>query len=132
MWCEPPDAGTTKPAATRSVAVVIAIRLCTYRFPALGGQHPAEPFLEPDFGLPPQHLARTRDVRLADLRIVDGERLEHDLALRRRDPDDGLRKFEQRKLGRVAEVHGQVLVARREQVEPTDHVLHVAEAPRLR
>src|SRR5690349_13042589 len=50
----------------------------------------SQPFLEIDLWLPAQDLARERDVGLALLRIVGGQRLVDDLRLRPRDLDDGL------------------------------------------
>src|SRR4029078_2123803 len=41
-----------------------------------------QPFLEPDLRLPTEQLARLLDVGLAHLRIVDRQRLEHDLRRR--------------------------------------------------
>ena len=70
-----------------------------------------------DVGLPVQDLARPRDVRLPDLGIVDRQGLEDDLALRARDPDDGLGQVEQGHLMRVPEVDRKVLLALDEQVE---------------
>src|SRR3954447_3456944 len=46
-------------------------------------------FPEPDLGLPPEDLLGQRDVGLADLRIVRGQRLVDDLGLRTGHLDDG-------------------------------------------
>src|SRR5215813_3305229 len=94
-------------------------------------QHSPEPLLELDFGFPAQHLPGSGDVGLADLWIVHGQRLVDDLALGRRDFDDCLRKLENRKLVRIAEVDGQVLVALGEKMQPADEIVHVTEAARL-
>ena len=48
--------------------------------------------LQRDLRLPAEDLLRTRDVRLPNLRVVDGERLEHDLARRAREPQDEPRR----------------------------------------
>src|SRR5919204_6988015 len=106
--------------------------LDTDGFPPYGRQHPPEPFLELDLRLPPEQLLGAGDVGLADLRIVDGQCFEHDFAVGRGHSDDCLRELENGELARVAEVHGQVLAALGEQVQPTDHVDDVAEAARLR
>src|SRR5919204_5015695 len=95
-------------------------------------QHAPEPLLEFDFGLPAQHLPGSGDVGLANLRIVHRECLVNDLALGRCHSDDCLRELQDRKLLRVAEVDRQGLVALGEQVEPSDQVVDVAEAPCLR
>jgi hypothetical protein len=50
------------------------------RRPAQAGCEPRETILELDFGLPPEYLARARNVRLAYLRIVHRQRLEDDFA----------------------------------------------------
>src|SRR5262245_25619779 len=94
-------------------------------------QHPAQALLELDLGLPAEQLLRAGDVGLADLRVVDGQRLEDDLALRVRHAKHGLGELEDRELSRVAEVDRQVLLADREQVEAADQVVHVAEASSL-
>src|SRR5581483_2149456 len=93
---------------------------------------PAEPFLERDLRLPPEHLLRARDVGLPHLRVVDRKRLEHHLARRAGHGQHESRQLEQRELAGIADVHGEVLLARREQVQPADEVVDVAEAPRLR
>src|ERR687888_26705 len=53
-------------------------------------------------------VPRARDVRLANLRVVDGERLVDDLALGARDAQDCLGELVQRELVRVADVHRQM------------------------
>jgi hypothetical protein len=68
---------------------------------------------------------------LADLRIVHGQRLEDDLALRPGHLQHRLGELENRELARVAEVDRVVLFARRKRIEAADHVVDVAEAPRL-
>ena len=96
------------------------------------GDRPLETVLELDLGLPAENLLRARDVGLTHLRIVDGKRLEHDLARRSGQPDDGFGELEQRLLVRVAEIYREVLVRLDEQDDPADQVIDVAEAPRLR
>src|SRR5512141_885678 len=86
-------------------------------------QHAPQPLLELDFRLPAQHLPGSGDVGLANLWVVDRKRLVDDLALRRRDFDDCLRKLQNRKLFGVAEVDGQVLAALGKQVEAADQVV---------
>jgi hypothetical protein len=64
-----------------------------------------DPVAHVDLRLPPDQVARPRDVGLANLRIVDRQGLEHDLRARLRQLDDQLRHIEQRHLVRVADVH---------------------------
>src|SRR5919108_222739 len=100
--------------------------------PAKAREQAAEALVEADLGLPTEHLERARDGGLAHLRIIVREGLEHDLARRPGDADDGLRELEEGHLVRVPEVHGQVLLARGEQVKASDEVVGVAEGTRLR
>src|SRR5919197_2529615 len=95
-------------------------------------QQPPEPLLELHFRLPAQHLPGAGDVGLANLWIVHGQRLVHDLALRRCDSDNCLRELQDRKLLGVAEVDRQVLPTLGEQVEPADEIVDVTEASCLR
>ena len=85
-------------------------------------------------GSQPSSCARPRDVGPADLRVVDRQRLEDDLARRARSRGCTVcAELEHRQLViGVAEVDRQVLAARREQVEAADQVVDVAERPRLR
>src|SRR3954452_7885100 len=106
--------------ATRIVAIVKRINLLdmnSLSLPFFRGQQSPQPFFQWRFRLPAEHLARARDVRLAHLRVVDGECFEHDFALRRGDADDGLGELEQGRLGWISEVDRKVLVARREPVK---------------
>src|SRR5207253_1727447 len=83
-------------------------------------------FLEVDLRLPAENLAGAGDVRPAHLRVVDRHRLEDDLARRARHPDARLGELEHRQLPlRVPDVDGEVLLARREQVEPANQVVDV-------
>src|SRR5919197_4287789 len=123
-------AGARAPATISATRAIPA--LDTDGLPAEGREHPSEPLLQLDLRLPPENLLRPRDVRLADLGIVDRKRLVDDLAHRAGDPDDGLRELVERELARVADVHREVLSALGEQNEPADEVVDVAEAPRLR
>src|SRR5262245_38668582 len=124
------DTATTATAATAAAAA--SRRLHTYGLLVQRRDRPAQPFLEPDLRLPAEDLARSGDVRLPDLRIVLGQRLEDDLALRPRDPHHHLGELEQRELVRIADVDRHVLVAVREQIEAADQIVDVAEAARLR
>src|SRR6266550_86167 len=91
-------AGTHRPAATRTIAAATPIRLGNDRLPSETREHAAQAFLELNLGLPPEELARTRDVGLPDLRIVDGQRLVDDFALRAGDTQDCLRELVEREL----------------------------------
>src|SRR5262245_3653292 len=112
-------ASATVRAAARATTRSAALDADTARsgLAAERGEETRQPLVEADLGLPAEDLLRAGDVGLANLRIVDGESLEDDLARRSRDADDGLRELEQRHLVGVPEVHGQVLVARCEQEE---------------
>src|SRR5436190_20064407 len=70
----------------------------------------AQALVEPHLGLPAEHLARARDVRLADLRVVDRKFAMHDAALASGERTDALGEIHHRHLGRVADVHGLVYV----------------------
>src|SRR4051794_5526775 len=109
----PADCGLAVAASTQRMIVIRAMQILLDPkwLPSKARQHAPEPFFELDFRLPAQHLPGSGDVWLANLRIVDRQRLVDDFALRRRDSDNCLRKLENRKLMRVAEVDGQVLVA---------------------
>src|SRR5262245_8738897 len=125
--------GATRPARTARPAATNATSVSRLRIDSPHRrQHPAQSFLECDLRLPAEQLLRAGDVRLADLRIVHGQRFEHDLARRLGHADHGLRELENRELARVAEIHGQMLLARGKQIKAADQVVHVAEAPRLR
>src|SRR6266498_1016783 len=119
-----------KPHKT-SVSKAIESFLDIERFPPEARQHPPESLFELDLGLPAQQLPGSRDVGLADLRIVYGQRFEHDLAIRRCDMDNCLRKLQNRKLPWISEVYGQVLTAVREQVDAADQVVYVTKATSL-
>src|SRR5437762_2026667 len=110
-----PLAGWTLAATTAAAKAVTTrrrrTRLGSDGLAAEGDEHAPEPVFQLDLRLPPEQLPRTGDVRLSHLRVVDGERLEHDLALRAGQPPNRLGKLEQRHLARVADVDGQVLVA---------------------
>src|SRR5689334_12999095 len=94
-------------AATR------AMRLDTHCLLFARKKHPAQTLLERYLGLPAEDLASTGDIRLANLGIIDWKRFEHDFRLGRRDLDDGLCELEDRELGRVPDVHREVLAAHR-------------------
>src|SRR5437016_8705535 len=118
-------AGTARPAATTSAAAKAPIRLCNERLPFEGAEHPAQALLELDRRLPAEQLAGARDVRLPHLRVVDGEGLVDDLALRAGDAEDGLRELVEGELARVPEVHRQVLPGFGEQEKPANQGVDV-------
>src|SRR5215211_6300130 len=120
----------SRAAATAAAATMTA--LDRNGFPSHGAEHAAKAVLELDLGLPTEQLAGARDVGLAHLRIVDWERLEHDVTGRPGDPYDDLCELDERVLGRVADVNRVVLAALREQVQAPDQIVDVAEAPGLR
>src|SRR5438128_8976998 len=93
-------AGATRRKAAQTARNV----LHTDGLPAEGREHPSEPLLQLDLGLPAEHLPGPRDVRLADLRIVDRKRLVHDLARRAGHTEHGLRELVERELARVPDV----------------------------
>src|SRR5437899_871954 len=93
-------AGAERPAATRRATARPPSLLHTYRLSSEGGDHAAEAFVELDLGLPPQHVLHASDVGLANLRVVDRQRLEDDLARRADDLQHLLRELEQRELVR--------------------------------
>src|SRR6266496_5149347 len=119
-----------KPHKT-SVSKAIESFLDIERFPPEARQHAPESLFELDLGLPAQQLPGSRDIGLADLRIIYGQRFEHDLAIRRSDLDNCLRELQKRKLLWISEVDGQVLTAVREQVYAADQIIYVTEAPSL-
>src|SRR4029450_3345214 len=122
---------TATPAATRSNTRVRATRLNTHWLPSEAGHDPAQALLELDLGLPAENLRCARDVRLACLRVVDGQGLEDDLASRPSHADDGFRELQDRKLVRVPEIGWQVLLAHRQEIHPVDQVVHVTETAGL-
>ena len=69
-------------ARPTAAATSAAATLRTCRVSLEGRQRTAEPFLERHLRLPAEQLPRTGDVRLANLRVVDGKRLEDDRARR--------------------------------------------------
>src|SRR5947208_14824156 len=81
MWFFACAAGTLNDAAKRTIAAKTPRRLCNDRLPSEARQHALQSLFELDLGLPFEKLLRTRDVWLAYLRIVDRQRLVHDLAL---------------------------------------------------
>src|SRR5690242_6983883 len=125
-------AGTARPAAAARAAASTQYGLDTDGLAPVRREHPAQPFLELDLGLPLEHLAGSGDVGLADLRIVHRQRLEDELAGRSGDLQHVLRELEDRELAGVADVDRQVLLALGEEDDPADQVVDVTEAPRLR
>src|SRR5918911_5134131 len=115
-------------ARTRTATTAARNALHTDGLPAEGREHPSEPLLQLDLRLPAENLLRPRDVRLADLRIVDRERLVDDLARRAGHPKHGVGELVEGELARVPDVHRQVLPALGEEDEPADQVVDVAEA----
>ena len=81
--------------------------------------------------LPAQQLLGPGDVGLADLGVVDGERLKDDLRARAGHLDHLLRQLQQRHLVRVADVDRQVRVGLHQRDQPLDQVVDVTEAARL-
>src|SRR2546423_12187846 len=119
-------------AAKRTTAQAARNALHTDGLPAEGREHPSEPLLQLDLRLPAENLLRPGDVRLANLGIVDRERLVDDLARRAGDAEDGLGELVERELARVPDVHRQGPAALREQHEPADQGAGGGEAPGLR
>src|SRR5687767_7103976 len=79
-------------------ATARAMRLNTYWLPSECRQHPPQAFLEIDLGRPAKDFLGARDVGLTYLRIVHGQCLEDDLALRTGHLQDGLGELENREL----------------------------------
>src|SRR5436305_15006980 len=107
VWLRPAPAPAEIKPATRIVARVKRISLLdmdSFSLPFLRGQQSAQALFQWYFRLPAEHLPGARDVGLAHLRVVDGECLEHDLALGRGDADDGVCELEQCQLGCVPKV----------------------------
>src|SRR2546425_4263949 len=108
--CALADAGgTAKPAATRTIAAATPMRLGNDRLPSETRQHAAQAFLELNLGLPAEELARTGDIGLPDLRIVNGQRLVDDLALRAGDAENGLSELVERELARGPDIDREML-----------------------
>src|SRR5215831_13404052 len=121
-------AATTERAAAANKASFLDTQgLRAQRF-----QDASQPLLERDLRLPTQQLAGASDVRLANVGVVFWKRLEDDLAGGPRHPEHDLGELEQRVLARVAEIHGQMLAARGQQIEPAHEVVDVTEAAGLR
>src|SRR5256714_13545832 len=102
---------------TRAPTSAARYALDTDGLPAEGREHPSEPLLQLDLRLPAEHVLGPRDVRLADLGVVDRECLVHDLARRRGHPEHGLGELVERELARVPDVDRQMLVALGQQRE---------------
>src|SRR2546423_6403360 len=98
-------------ASKRTAAQTARNALHTDGLPAEGREHPSEPLLQLDLRLPAEHLLGPRDVRLADLGIVDRERLVDHLARRAGDAEHGLGELVERELARIPDVHRQGLPA---------------------
>src|SRR3954451_15041670 len=92
----------------------------------------AQALAQLDLRLPPEDLARQRDVGLADLGVVHGGRLVHDLRPRAGDLDNRLRELQQRELVGIADVDRMVVARLGEADDPVDEVGDVTERPRLR
>src|SRR4051794_20229870 len=84
-----------------------------------------QPLPQRDLRLPVKQRPRPRDVGLADLRIVGGQRTEDDLRRRPRQLEDRLRKLEQRELVRVADVHRLVMPGLGQRDHPADQIVDV-------
>src|SRR3954451_14341769 len=98
----PAGCDRTGPASTQRTIVIRAMQIFLDPKWLLSEarQHATQPLLELDLRLPAQHLPGSGDVGLATVRIVDGQRLVDDLALRRRHVDHCLRELANRKLVR--------------------------------
>src|SRR5438093_12989309 len=119
--------------ALRTIVMrAMPIRLDPKWLPSEGWQHAPQTLFQLDLRLPAEQLPGPGDVRLANLRIVDWQCFEHDLALRRCDQENRLREVENRKLLRVAQVDREMLLALGQEVQATDQVVDVAEAAGLR
>jgi hypothetical protein len=70
--------------ADRTIAIraMLSLLLDPKWLPSEARQHSPKPLFQLDLGLPAQQLPGSRDVGLADLRIVDWQCFEHDFALR--------------------------------------------------
>ena len=92
-----------------------------------------ETFVEGDFGLPAEFALGDGDVGAAHLRVVAGQRAEHNLALATNLLDDLLGELEHRELTRVAEVDGarEVIVGRHHAQHTLDEVADILEGTRL-
>src|SRR5204863_716901 len=106
--------------------------------PGRPGQHFAEvgdralqALLERHARLPAEGLARPRDVRPADLRIIRRQGAMLDPAPASRQGEHALGKLPDRELVRVADVRGLRRPAMEETDDPLDQVVHVAEGPGL-
>src|SRR5207247_9413293 len=99
-----PVAGTPSPAARTSAAAMTPIGLRNDRLPSQRAEHQVQPLLELNRRLPAEQLTCPRDIRLTNLRIVHGQRLVDDLALRPGHAKHGLRELVHRELVRIAEV----------------------------
>src|SRR5689334_4599671 len=109
MCCFACAAGTLRAAARKKIAAKTPKRLRNDRLPSGAGQHALQAFLELGLRLPAEELLRAGDVGLADLWVVDRQRLVDDLALRARDAQHRFRELIQGELTRIADVHRQVL-----------------------
>src|SRR5690349_699503 len=88
----PAGCASTVAASTQRTIVIRAMQvfLDPKWLPSEGRQHPPQSLFELDLRLPAQHLPGSGDVGLANLRIVHGQGLVDDLALRRSDSDNSL------------------------------------------
>src|SRR6266516_1931010 len=91
-----------------------------------------ETFAEVDLGAPAEHVGRKRDVGPAPRRIVDGQRLEHDLGARSRDLAHGVGEIEHGELVRVPDVHRTGPVRLEEGEDAAYLVVDVAVRPCMR
>src|SRR5665647_368385 len=86
-----------------------------------------QPLADPHLRLPAEHRARARDVGLADLGIVLGERALDEGRGGIRQLAHHLGELAHRVLDRVADVAGIVIALHEELIDPLDLVRHVAE-----
>src|SRR5690242_16737570 len=104
-------------AATKAAAATTRPALRNGGVPAERRERALQALVELDLGRPAENLLSTRDVGLANLGIVDRQRLEDNRARRLGRAHDRLGELQQRHLGRVADVHRQVLAGLGEQDE---------------
>src|SRR5437868_5376030 len=95
----------------------------------LGGA--GETFAEVDLRAPAEHVGRKRDVRPAACRIVDGQRLEHDLGARSRDLEHRVGEVQHGELVRVPDVHRTGPVGVEEGEDATYLVVDAARTDRV-
>src|SRR3954451_21201521 len=96
-------------AATKAAAATTRPALCNGCVPAERRERALQTHVELDLGRPAENLLGTRDIGLTNLGIVARKRLEDDGARGSGSAHDRFCELQQRHLGRVADVHRQVL-----------------------